>query len=171
MLFARGYSQCVFSLPTSTMVFRRALYLQRDCLGDIIDFSSVELTTPVAVACSLCYFASALTQSVNSRRCLRISTNPGRLWRNANGLPRKSLSTSPEPSRNPVSPSRSIFPAQIFHCIGRSVCDPETSPKHTTNVATMASMDMSIGRELLVCWCDKVCFARAADKAACSCAE
>jgi hypothetical protein len=46
----------------------------------------------------------------------------------------------------PFSPSRSILPAQMRHCIGRNSGVPKTSPKHTVKTATTVSMDISRGR-------------------------
>jgi len=62
----------------------------------------------------------------------------------------KSLSTSPLPFMNPFSPSRSILPAQTRHSIGRNSGVPRTRPRHTANMATIVSIDMSSGRDATV---------------------
>lgn len=117
------------------------------------------------------YLQSPFAQLVNCCLCFRMSANPGLLSKKRKGFPRKFLSVSPEPSKKPASPSLSIFPAQVFHSIGLSVCEPRTRPRQIINVAAIVSMQMSMGSELLACCCDSACLASVEDRAVCSCAE
>lgn len=91
-----------------------------------------------------------LTHSAKSYLCFLISMKLGRLSRTLKGFPTKSLSTSPSAFMKPFAPSRSILPAQTRHCIGRSSGVPNTRPRQIMKIDTMVSIDMSIGREVVV---------------------
>lgn len=109
-----------------------------------------------------------LAQSANSRRCLRMSTNPCRDSNAMKGFPLKSFSTSPLLARKPSAPSRSILPAHVRHWIGRGCGEERMSPRITTSVDTTVSMTISIGRD--VAECSAMCV-RFEESLICSCAE
>lgn len=97
---------------------------------------------------SIQLFPPVLTHSANSFLCALISTNPGLVSSTRNGLPTKSLSTSPPAlCTKPAAPSRSTLPAHTRHWIGRSLGVLATRPRTVRNKPRTVSIEMSRGRD------------------------